>query len=417
MEKLRTSIIMSVVALMTMLPVISYASPDEESPEVGDVKDSGCTDKTRANSSRVLILKKEGDIVTCEINGIVANCGVDYFDAQPEYTKGEGAPDSLFIDVTPVFSSTKDCTCPYNVSFTIRNVKADSFYLYCWLYAGFVSFKEANQVTLEFSSELLSIDNYQYYLYKPGQQAQLYKITEVKGEVRIPSTVSYEGKDYTVTSFNPEGFIGREMTKWFFAKTIRSMGNDEFINLFNARQPLLEAFEVEPGCPLLSSIDGVLYSSDHKTLYCLPAGKNLKEYTVVDGVEKISIYAFGNCPNLKTIRLPESVTTIRPSAFYKCNNLEAIYIFGKLNRNGIYLAFLDMNSTPTLYVPDEEVDYFKTIYKGPVLPISASGETLGISDVNQNTGKQVEHYDLQGRRLSKEPAHGVYIQNGQKRIK
>ena len=34
MERLRTSIIMSVVALMTMLPVISYASPDEESPEV-----------------------------------------------------------------------------------------------------------------------------------------------------------------------------------------------------------------------------------------------------------------------------------------------------------------------------------------------------------------------------------------------
>ena len=264
---------------------------------------------------------------------------------------------------------------PYNVSFTIRNVKADSFYLYCWLYAGFVSFKEANQVTLEFSSELLSIDNYQYYLYKPGQQAQLYKITEVKGEVRIPSTVSYEGKDYTVTSFNPEGFIGREMTKLFFPKTIRSMGNDEFINLFNARQPLLEAFEVEPGCPLLSSIDGVLYSSDHKTLYCLPVGKNLKEYTVVDGVEKISIYAFGNCPNLKTIRLPESMTTIRPSAFYKCNNLEAIYIFGKLNRNGIYLAFLDMNSTPTLYVPDEEVEYYKTIYKGPVLPISTENET------------------------------------------
>jgi hypothetical protein len=62
-------------------------------------------------------MTKEGDIVTCEIKGIVANCGVDYFDVKPEYTKGVGAPDSLFIDVTPVFSSTKDCTCPYNVLF------------------------------------------------------------------------------------------------------------------------------------------------------------------------------------------------------------------------------------------------------------------------------------------------------------
>ena len=34
-----------------------------------------------------------------------------------------------------------------------------------------------------------------------------------------------------------------------------------------------------------------------------------------------------------------------------------------------------MSSTPTLYVPDEEVEYYKTIYKGPVLPISTENET------------------------------------------
>ena len=416
MERLLTSIMMSGVALMTMLPLISYANPEDENFEVSDIQISGCTDRTRSSSSRGLRITKEGDIVTCEINGIVANCGVDYFDVQPEYAKGEDAPDSLFIDVTPVFSSTKDCTCPYNVSFTIRNVKADSFYLYCWLYTGLVSFKETNQVSLEFSSELLSIDNYQYYIYKPGQQAKLYEITEVKGEVRIPSTVSYKGLEYTVTSFNPEGFNGREMTKLFFPKTIRSMGNDEFKNLFNSRQPLLESFEVEPDCPLLSSIDGVLYSSDHKTLYCLPAGKKLTEYTVADGVEKISIYAFGNCPNLKTIRLPESVTDIRPLAFYKCNNLEAIYISsGRLNRKNLYLAFMDMTSTPTLYVPESEVEYFKTIYNGPVLPISSS-EALGIAEVNRSATNLSDSFDLQGRRLSGKPGKGVYVRDGKKRV-
>ena len=115
---------MTVVALLTMLPVISYASPDEESPEVGDVQNSGCTDRTRADSSRGLVLTKEGDIVTCEINGIVANCGVDYFDIKTEYAQGKDIPDSLFVDVTPVVRSTKDCTCSYNVSFTIRNASS-----------------------------------------------------------------------------------------------------------------------------------------------------------------------------------------------------------------------------------------------------------------------------------------------------
>ena len=365
-----------IVLLMNSFPVTTQASTpsEEDGPEVGDVKDSGCTDKTRANSSRGLVLTKEGDIVTCEINGIVANCGVDYFDIKTEYAQGKDVPDSLFVDMTPVVRSTMDCTCPYNVSFTIRNVKSDSFYMYCFPFTGMVSFKESNQVTLEYSSKRVTIDGSQYYLYMPGQQARLYSLAHLGGEVRIPSTISNEGQNYTVASFNPEGFYGGEITKLYFPKTIRSMSED-FKNIFNARYPLLEAIEVEAGCPLLSSVDGVLYSADQKTLYCLPGANKRADYSVIEGVEKIGFYAFSSCPNLKTIRLSESVTTITPYAFGSSKNLEAIYIPGKLNRDGLNKAFLYMSSTPTLYVPDEEVEYYKTIYKGPVLPISTENET------------------------------------------
>lgn len=359
-----------VLASLTMLAQGSVA----DSIEVGDIQNSGCTDRTRASSSRSLTMTKEGDIVTCEINGIVANCGVDYFDIKTEYAQGKDIPDSLFVDVTPVVRSTKDCTCSYNVSFTIRNVKSDNFYMYYFPFMGMVSFKESNQVTLEYSSKRVTIDGSQYYLYMPGQQARLYSLAHLSGEVRIPSTISNEGQNYTVASFNPEGFYGGEITKLYFPKTIRSMSED-FKNVFNARYPLLEAIEVEQGCPLLSSVDGVLYSSDHKTLYCFPGANKRTDYSVIEGVEKIGFYAFSSCPNLKTIRLSESVTTITPYAFGSSKNLEAIYIPGKLNRDGLYKAFLYMSSTPTLYVPDEEVEYYKTIYKGPVLPISTENET------------------------------------------
>jgi hypothetical protein len=137
---------------------------------------------------------------------------------------------------------------------------------------------------------------------------------------------------------------------------------------------------------------------------------------VIEGVEKIGIYACSSCPNLKTIRLPESVTTITPYAFGDSKNLEAIYIPGKLNRDGLNKAFLYMSSTPTLYVSESEVEYFKTIYKGPVLPISSSGETIGISDVNHSANILSESYDLQGRRLNGKPTKGVYIEDGKKRV-
>ena len=414
MKRFRISILTAIATTAMMWPASLYAStPSEDNvPKVGDVSDSGCTDRTRSNSSRGLVLTKEGDIVTCQINGFVANCGVDYFDVKTEYAQGKDVPDSLFVDMTPVVRSTMDCTCSYNVSFTIRNVKSDSFYMYCFPFTGMVSFKESNQVTLEYSSKHVTIDGSQYYLYMPGQQARLYSLAHPSGEVQIPSTISDEGQNYTVVSFNPEGFYGGEITKLYFPKTIRSMSED-FKNVFNARYPLLEAIEVEPGCPLLSSVDGVLYSSDHKTLYCFPGANKRTDYSVIEGVEKIGFYAFSSCPNLKTIRLSESVTTITPYAFGSSKNLETIYIPGKLNRdNYLYKAFMYMSSTPTLYVPESEVDYIKTIYSGPVLPITDYNQALGISDVNNSV--TTDSYDLQGRRINGKPTKGVYIESGRK---
>lgn len=422
MIQLRITIILAVVAITIVLPSFLYASTplDESSLQVSDINDTGCISKTLDSMVRCLILKKEGDIIICEINGIAANCGVEYFNIQPEYTIGKNAPDSLFIDVTPFVPEEMDCTCPYNVSFTVRDISADSLFLNCWLYMGMVSFKESNQITLEFSYSHATIDGLEYYLYKPGQQAVLSEMpfgVVMGDEWRIPSAVNHEGLDYTVGAINPDGLYGgADITKLILPNTIfRTEEDREFYNCFNGRFPKLETIEVEPGSHLLSSVDGVLYSHDRRTIYCHPRANKRTEYTVIDGVDKIGEYAFCNCSNLKEIRLPESVKTIRPYAFASCNNMEAIYILGKLNRDYLYTAFGDMPSTITLYVPESEVEFFKTIYQGPVLPISSSGGTMGILDVIHDA-YHTQIFDLQGRRLTGEPAKGLYIQNGRKMI-
>ena len=423
MTQVNKYILLIVLALATLLPCILYAqnSSPESIPEVSEATNSGCVNTTRATTPQILELTKEGDIVTCELRGIVANCGLDYFDVNPEYKVGKDAPDSLFLDLSPVITSDMDCTCPYNVSFTIRNVKSDSLFLYCWLYTGMVSFKDSDKVTLEFSSERVAIDGSLYFLYKPGKQAMLYRMARTKGEVRIPSTINYEGQDYAVESFNSNCFSGQEeMTELFFPNSIRRLGesNDEMRNYFNGQSPLLEAIEVEAGCPLLSSVDGILYSGDSKTLYCLPTGRKLTEYTVASGVERIGICAFVDCSDLKAIRLPESVTTIRPYAFVNCKNLNAIYISGKINqdRNTLHYAFENMNSAPTLYVPESDVEFFKTIYKhGSVLPIS--GQTLRVANITSSASISETVYGLQGRSMKDKSYKGVYIQKGKKVVK
>ena len=92
----------------------------------------------------------------------------------------------------------------------------------------------------------------------------------------------------------------------------------------------------------------------------------------MDGVERIGHYAFEKCENLKSIRIPESVTSIGFSAFGFCKNLKSIYILGKLNRGADEnrRVFESMSSTPTIYVPESEVGFIKTLYHGSVLPLS-----------------------------------------------
>ena len=352
-------------------------SEQETAPEVIDIENSGCMNTTRSgNESRVLVLTKEGDIISCEVQGYYANCGVRSFDIESEYLKGEHAPDSIFVDIKPVIPAQMNCTCPYNVYFTIRNVKADSFFLYCWLYSGMVSFKESSQVILNISSQQVTIDGSQYIIYKPGQQSMLYRMGTDESELQVPSTISYEGQDYSVASLFEQSLSGKETTRLILPKTIRKIDEDnaEFTNLFCYAFPKLEEIEVEPGCRMFSSVDGVLYSGDGKCLYCLPAGIRQTDYTVMDGVERIGHYAFEKCENLKSIRIPESVTSIGFSAFGFCKNLESIYILGKLNRGADEnrRVFESMSSTPTIYVPESEVGFIKTLYHGSVLPLSQS---------------------------------------------
>lgn len=418
MKQFFTCILIALVALVTMIPDRSRANNPlvDGIPEAGSVWDSGCLDKTRTKSSPDLILTKDGDIVTFELNGFVANCSVDLFNVDTDYRKGEEVPDTLFVNVKPIVLSEKDCTCLYNVSFTIRNVESDNIFLNCWLYSGMISFKESNQVNLEVSSEFVTLDDgSRFFLYKPSQIAVLFSMSLVgiKDEYCLPSTVSYKGEDYTVVSFYPDALQGPEITKLILPNTIRMIGTgEELYNSFNGRFHKLETIEVESGCPLLSSVDGVLYSRDHKTIYCFPEASKLTEYMVVDGVETVGKAAFQSCQNLRSIRLPESVTTIRPYAFASSNNLESIYIQGKLDRDKSYYAFSYMTSKPTLYVPESEIEYIKTLYKGPVLPLSSAEQTVGISDVNKSNA--TDSYDLQGRRLNDKSTKGVYIENGRK---
>lgn len=65
------------------------------------------------------------------------------------------------------------------------------------------------------------------------------------------------------------------------------------------------SIEVEEGNPKFVSVDGVLYSTDMKTLYVYPSGKEDPEFVVPDSVEALADNAFLGAENLSVLKIGE----------------------------------------------------------------------------------------------------------------
>ncbi len=86
----------------------------------------------------------------------------------------------------------------------------------------------------------------------------------------------------------------------------------------------LETIEVSPDNPIMTSVDGVLYTKDLSTIIKYPAAKS-GAFTIPDGVETIVDGAFMNCSALTTLTLPASVTTVGNGPF-ESDSLTAILV-------------------------------------------------------------------------------------------
>ena len=88
--------------------------------------------------------------------------------------------------------------------------------------------------------------------------------------------------------------------------------------------PNIESISVDKNNKFYSSVDGVLYSKDQKTLYSYPAAKAGDSFTVPNGVVIIGQDAFYNSKNLVSVSLPDTVSTIKKGAFMSSDKLQNI---------------------------------------------------------------------------------------------
>lgn len=96
----------------------------------------------------------------------------------------------------------------------------------------------------------------------------------------------------------------------------------------------LESIFVDFDNPKFLSVNGVLYTKDHKKIVAYPNAKG-KDYKIIEGTEYIENFAFKSCVDLENLRLPQSICVIGDNVFYGCDKLKNVVIPDGLKKIGI----------------------------------------------------------------------------------
>ena len=139
-----------------------------------------------------------------------------------------------------------------------------------------------------------------------GWQEQDYHYT-YSGDVVIPSSVTYNGKTYTVTGINIGAFYGCDVTSVTMPNTITWIGSGAFME-----------------CSQLTSITipDITHICDRVFQGCT----GLTSITIPNTVTEIWQLAFAECTGLTSIYIPSGVTEIQEAPLMGCENLTEITV-------------------------------------------------------------------------------------------
>ena len=194
------------------------------------------------------------------------------------------------------------------------------------------------------------------------------------GRVNIPSSVSYDGTSYSVTSIGNQAFLDCDgLTSVTIPNSVTSIGNQAFLycdglTSINIPEEITSIGENAFGnCNNIQS----LYITDIKKWLQISFGnsyscpltstdKDVKLYVnnalvstldIPEGITTIPDYAFYRCSSLTSIHIPEGVTSIGGYAFSGCSGLTSVTIPNSMTSIGGY-AFSGCSSLTSVIIPN-----------------------------------------------------------------
>jgi len=124
-----------------------------------------------------------------------------------------------------------------------------------------------------------------------------------------------------ITAINSRAFWGcTGLTSVTIPASVSSVGKSAFAICTG-----LKEFIVSESNPIVSSVDGVLFSKDKTKLIAYPNAKS-SIYTVPVITKSIDEYAFESCSGLGSVVIGDNVTSLGDGVFYNCTGLSYVTI-------------------------------------------------------------------------------------------
>ena len=154
---------------------------------------------------------------------------------------------------------------------------------------------------------------------------------EYSGTVVIPNKVTYNGKEYSVTSIGNDAFHGCSgLTSMTIPNSVTSIGAGAFFDCSGLTSVDIPNSVVSIGsCAFLgcSGLTSVTIPNSVTNIgswaFCNCSG--LTSVTIGNSVTSIGIDVFHGCSGLTSMTIPNSVTSIGPGAFTYCKSLHCVF--------------------------------------------------------------------------------------------
>lgn len=194
---------------------------------------------------------------------------------------------------------------------------------------------------------------------------------EYTGSVVIPSSVTYNGTTYSVTSIEDYVFfecIG--LTQVTIGNSVKSIGNYAFLYCDSLTQVTIGDSVAAIGkyafydCANLSKVNITDISAWCKISFdnysanpiyyahkLILNGEEVKDIVIPNDITEIKNYAFYSCTGLNSVTIPNSVTIIGNDAFRKCSDLIRVTIGDSVNKIGNH-TFSGCTSLTSVTIPN-----------------------------------------------------------------